>query len=160
MQSFCRLSFHGCYFDVGKGHGTWVAKGARTRPGTHAYYCDIVVLRGTKSHGEDPMSNRAFDQSPGHDATLGRWLFLLGRLRGRLAQDVVDVRGPRNPLAILEDLGLELRGHDGVCAARWRGTGRAVLPTAKEGRRWSRYERFNGPVCHFQRISKFELYSP
>lgn len=85
---------------------------------------------------------------------------MLGRLRGGLAQDVVDVRGPRNPLAILEDLGLELRGHVGVCAERWRGTGRAVLPMAKEGRRWSRYERFNRPVCHFQKILRFELYSP
>lgn len=63
------------------------------------------------------MSNRAFDQSPGHDSTLGRWSFLLGRLRGGLAQDVVDVRGPRNPLAIFEDLGLELRSHAGACAA-------------------------------------------
>lgn len=40
------------------------------------------------------------------------------------------------------------------------GTARAVLPTAKEGRRWSRYERFNRPVCHPQRIWRFELYSP
>lgn len=106
------------------------------------------------------MSNRALDQSPGHDPTLGWWLFLLGRLRDGLAQDVVDVRGPRNPLAIFEDLGLELRSHVGVCAARWGGTARAVLPMAKEGRRWSRYERFNRPVCHFQEISRFELYSP
>lgn len=134
--------------------------GGRTGPSTHADYCDIIVLRGAQSHGEDPMSNWAFDQGPGHDAALGWWLFLLGRLRGGLAQDVVDVRGPRNPLAIFEDLGLKLGSHVGLCAARWRGTARAVLPTAKEGRRWSRYERLNRPVCHFQKISRFDLYRP
>lgn len=99
------------------------------------------------------MSNRAVDQGPGHDATLWRWLFLLGWLGGGLIQDVVDVHVPHNPAAIFEDLGLELGSHVGVCAARWRGTACVVLPTAKDGRRWSRYERFNRPVCHFQRTS-------
>lgn len=151
---------HGCYFVVMQGRETWGARGGRTEPGTHANYCDIIVLRGTQSHGEDPMSNRTLDQGPGHDATLGWWFVLLGRLRGGLVQDVVDVHVPHYPPAIFEDLGLELGSHVGVCDARWRGTTCAVLPTAKEGRRWSRYERTNGPVCHCQRIPRFELYSP
>lgn len=106
------------------------------------------------------MGNWTLDQSPGHNATLGWLLFLLGRPGGGLVQDVVDVHVPHNPLAIFQDLGLERGSHAGVCVAWWRGTTSAVLPTAKEGRRWSRYERSNGPVCHFQRTSRFELYSP
>lgn len=81
------------------------------------------------------MSNRAFDQGSGHDAALGRWLFLLGWFRGGFTQDVVDIQGPRNPLAIFEDLRLELGSHIGKCVAWQRGAVRAVLPVANDGHR-------------------------
>jgi hypothetical protein len=146
-----------------EGCGTWGVRGEQEqRPCTHANYCDIIVLRGTKSHGEDPMSNRAFDQGPSHDATMRRWCFLLGWRRGRLVQDILHVHVPHNPPTTFEDLGLKSGSHVGMRAAWSRTTNCAVLPNS-EGRLqvvfWSRYVMASGPVCHCQRISRFGLYT-
>lgn len=86
------------------------------------------------------MGNRAFDNSPCHYATLWwRLPCLLCRLHGGLAEEVVDIGHPGDPLAVLENVRLELSSHVGVCVACQRGTRCAVLPRAKGGRRRARY---------------------
>lgn len=58
------------------------------------------------------MGNWTFDNSPRHYATLRRRLpCLLCGFHGRLAEDVVNVGRPRDPLAVFEDVRLELSSH-------------------------------------------------
>lgn len=58
------------------------------------------------------MGNRALNNSPRHYATLRRRLScLLCRLHGGLGEEVVDIGHSSDPLAVFEDVRLELSSH-------------------------------------------------
>lgn len=65
------------------------------------------MLRGTKSHGQDPVGDGAVDDGPGHDTALGSMLAFGRGPSGSLVDEVVDVGGLGDPSPVFEDMRLE-----------------------------------------------------
>lgn len=107
------------------------------------------------------MGDWAFDDSPCHDATLWwRLPYLLCGLHGGLAEEVVNIGHSSDPLAVLENVRLELSGHV-ACVLRVRGEHvvlyyqwqrevagglNITIPAQRRGR-----------VCHFPRTLRFRM---
>lgn len=77
------------------------------------------MLRGAQPNRQDPVGDRALDDSPGHDATLGsRWGLPRGLGRGGRAvvglDKVVDVVRSHDPLPVLKYVRLKRHGGRGV----------------------------------------------
>lgn len=81
---------------------------AEARVCAHTYEGNIVVLGRPQANRQDPVSEGALNDRPGHDATLRRMLGFPCWPGCRVfVDDVPEVVGLGDPLPVFEDLRLE-----------------------------------------------------